>query len=344
MSALADFLIVGITGQDGALLASNLISKGFAVSGTYRRSGSSSLWRLGRLGITDRVNLHDYQIGFPEGLRRAIETEGPKAVFFAAGESFTASAFDSASRLMVANAVGAAEQIETMRAVAPEVPALFFGSSEVFGYRESAGQVVDQTTPMTPSNPYGVSKQAMSSLVTGYREIKGSPFYEAVLFPHESEFRDSSFVVQKIVQTVARWKVLPETFVTAEFGDVQSTRDWGSARDYMEILFQLVSGSPPGRYLVGTGISTSVLDVFRIVVEEAGESLSVDEQDVGGVLVGTGNPIPIANFGVRSLGNIGHGVVADFEKGSHDIKKPELGSLRETVRKMLAVEMKTLHG
>lgn len=340
---MADFLIVGVTGQDGALLANNLLSKGFSVSGTYRRSGSISLWRLERLGIVDNVSLHEYQIGFPEGLRRALEKEHPRATFFAAGESFTASAFDSASRLMVANAAGAAEQIETMRAVAREVPALFFGSSEVFGYRQSPGQLVDQRTPMTPANPYGVSKQSMSSLVNTYRESLGSPFYEAVLFPHESEFRDSSFVVQKIVQTVAKWLVFPGKFAPAQFGNLTSTRDWGSAKDYMEIIRQLVSGAPPGRYLVGTGVSTSVLDVFRIAVEEAGESLDVEQRGPGGTLVGTNNPHPIAHFGVRNLGNVGHGVVPDCQLLDPIVQDADLTGFRETIREMLAAQIQLLN-
>jgi len=294
------------------------------------------------MGISDRVSFHEYQIGSVAGLQRAIGEETPRAVFFAAGDSFTASAFDSASRLMVANAAGAAEQIEAMRTVAPGVPALFFGSSEVFGYRQLSGEVATDRTPMTPSNPYGVSKQAMSSLVSTYREVEGLPFYEAVLFPHESEFRDSSFVVRKIVQTVARWLVLPDVFVTARFGDITSTRDWGSAGEYMEILTQLVSGAPPGRYLVGTGISSSVLDIFRLAVEEAGESLSVAEQGAGGVLVGTGKQQPIGHFGVRNLGNKGHGVVADLALVDRTIKRASPVSLRKIIKEMLAAEIRTL--
>lgn len=286
------------------------------------------------MGIATAVTLHEYNIGHEIQLQEALAQESPGAVFLTSGESLTASSYASSVRLITANTAGAAEQISVIQRVCPEVPSVFFGSSEVFGYRENPGDIVDETALTNPSNPYGVSKAAMSQLIHLYREEFGLPIFEIVLFPHESEFRDPRFVIPKIVNSFAKFKNNPSA-PPVEFGDIESTRDWGPAESYMETIFELASREAYGRYLLGTGVAHSVLDIFHLASEVSETPIEVDMGGVKGEIISQKTGQTIARFGVRDLPSRGHGVTADSTKILAQVPKNEWLSLRDTINRMM---------
>ena len=341
---MSDFFVVGVTGQDGALLARELLARGHTVTGTHRRFSPTSFWRLEQMGIDDRIHFLEYEIGSPLNLQSSLLERKPRAVFFTAGDSSTASAASSPSWLMATNAAGAAEQIEVLRTVAPDTPAVFFSSSEVFGYQTRPGVRKNENSRRRPSNPYGISKIALGELLDFYRREEGMKFFEAVLFPHESPFRASSFLVKKVVRTLCKWSLSPHGSEVANFGSLDSSRDWGSAAQYMKWLVELAERGNPGSYVIGTGRHHSVWDVFLAT----GRALGIDLQKVKSnsvvQIVEQGSGSVIANAESRSLGNSGHGPVASTAKLRDELSIEAAIPFEDMVWEMVGFELALLRG
>ena len=336
---MADFLVAGVTGQDGALLAQALLSRGFSVIGTHRRFSPTSFWRLEEMGIVDQIRLIEYEVGSPLGLQSALMGMKPIAAFFTVGDSSTASSASSPARLMATNAAGCAEQIEVLRSVAPETIGVFFSSSEVFGYGESPGELRDENSPRRPSNPYGVSKVALGELVSFYRKNEGLKLFEAILFPHESYFRGSGFLVKKVVRTMSRWYLDGTNEDLPRFGSLASTRDWGSASEYMGWLIDLVEMGRPDSYVIGTGRSHSVWDIFQIVGEILGFELAQHSSDGFLEIVETSTGRTVALAEARSMANVGHGPIASLTKLRGELNSPEPAALRGVLAEMVSQEI-----
>lgn len=311
---MSDYFVIGVTGQDGSLLARELLRRGHSVTGTHRSFVGTSFWRLERMGIDKDINFVQYDIGLPLNLQSSLLESHPRAIFFTAGDSSTASSAANPSRLIVTNAGGAAEQIEVLKRSAPKTPAVFFSSSEVFGYQTQPGVMKSESSRRRPSNPYGVSKLAVGELVDFYRREEGMNLFEAVLFPHESPFRGSSFLVKKVVRALCRWSMSRSDVDVADFGLLEPTRDWGSAEQYMDWMVDLVEEGKPGSYVVGTGQHHSVWDVFRLVGSVLGLDLEkkVSNQDLK--IIERGSGLIVANAEARVLGNSGHAPVASIKK------------------------------
>lgn len=336
---MADFLVAGVTGQDGALLAQELLRRGFSVIGTHRRFSPTSFWRLEEMGIVDQIRLIEYEVGSPLGLQTELMRTKPIAAFFAVGDSSTASSPSSPARLMATNAVGCAEQIEVLRSVAPETTGVFFSSSEVFGYGESPGELRDESSPRRPSNPYGVSKVALGELVSFYRQNEGLKLFETILFPHESYFRGSGFLVKKVVRTMCRWYLYGASEDLPRFGSLASTRDWGSASEYMGWLIDLVLVARPDSYVIGTGRSHSVWDIFQMVGDVLGFELAQDFSD-GCLKIAessTGRTVALAE--VKAMANVGHGPIASPKKLRRELSSSEPTALRGVLAEMVSQEI-----
>lgn len=341
---MSDFFVVGVTGQDGALLARELLTRGHSVSGTHRRFSPSSFWRLEQMGIDNKIHFLEYDIGSPLNLQSSLLERKPRAIFFTAGDSSTASAASSPSLLMATNAAGAAEQIEVLRTVAPDTPAVFFSSSEVFGYQTRPGVRKNESSRRRPSNPYGISKIALGELLDFYRREEGMKLFEAVLFPHESPFRGSNFLVKKVVRTLCKWSLSPHRSEVVDFGSLDSSRDWGSAAQYMKWLVELAEGGTPGSYVVGTGQHHSVWDVFRATGRALGIDLRKSESELGVQIVEEGSGSVIANAETRSLGNAGNGPVASTAKLRAELSNEAPIPFEAVLREMVEFELAVLRG
>jgi GDPmannose 4,6-dehydratase len=273
-------LIIGVTGQDGSLLASNLLDRGIEVHGTFRRGASDKFWRINELGIREKINYHIYNIGnelaFSETLRHVM----PDLVFSLAGESFTALSFEEPKQFMRVNIESTVEQLEAIRAHTPKAKTFFAGSSEVFG-ECSLETKLDEASTFHPKTPYGVSKLTQYHLIQLYRENYGLNLFNGILFPHESSFRSAEFVTRKIVIGLTHRKY--GSAQPLQLGDLSMCRDWGNAIDYVDWMYCLVTKGTPGDYVFGTGKNTSVEEFLLTAAASMGIILEKRTTGSGGV-------------------------------------------------------------
>jgi GDPmannose 4,6-dehydratase len=274
-------LIIGVTGQDGSLLARNLIDRGIEVHGTFRRGASDKFWRLIELGVRDRVHFHNYNVGNELAFSEIVKIVDPDYIFSLAGESFTALSFEEPKHFMSINVESAVEQLEAIRQFAPTASVFFAGSSEIFG-EAPVDHKLNEDSKFHPKTPYGVSKLTQYYLVQLYREKYNLNLYSGILFPHESPFRSPEFVTRKIVIGLAN-RVCNDGPVL-QLGDLSMQRDWGSAIDYVDWMFKLVTKATSGDYIFGTGSNTSVKTFLIAAARFCGVALEQKQTNSPGVM------------------------------------------------------------
>lgn len=249
--------ITGITGQDGSYLAELLLSKGYAVHGLVRSlERAATAPHLSR--IRGQATLHAGSLQDPAmlaGLLRAIQ---PTEVYhFAAQPHIPRSWINPADTLLI-NSVGTAMLLEACRQC-PQVPRFFYASTcQVFGNPEQMPQ--DETTPVNPVNPYGVSKAAATRLVQLARENQGLFAVNGILYNHESPRRGPEFVTGKICHAAAAIKQGRQQVL--KLGDLDARRDWGDAREFVEGFWRSLQADQPDDYIFATGRLHSVRDVL----------------------------------------------------------------------------------
>lgn len=271
--------VTGVTGQDGAHLASRLLDDGWEVYGGFRRGSSNKTWRMDFLGITKRVNLVEFQLNEPQNLIEILQQIQPAEIYNLAGESFVADSFKYPGVTLEANTHGVLNMLEAVRLVAPESRLFCASSSEVFG-RGNDSRPVNEYTECRPSNPYGISKLAAQYFARLYRERYGLFTCSGILFNHEGPLRGREYVTRKITFNIARLKV--QGGPPIELGDLNSARDWGAADDYVMAMRAMLSMDQAQDLVIATGRLTSVRDFLRIAASAAGydpvfEGSGIDE-------------------------------------------------------------------
>ena len=262
--------VTGVTGQDGAYLAKLLMDKGWDVVGGFRRGSSDKTWRLRELGIESDLKLVDYSIGQGQQLSQLLAREQFDKIYHLAGESFTASSFEHPTLTLSSNIFGAVEILEAALASSRDATILLAGSSEVFGNanEQNGSNKVHELSRMLPTNPYGVSHLAINSLARIYREVYGLKVVVPILFNHESPLRGASFLTRKIslgISLLTAAKAAP-----IQLGNLDATRDWGCAQEYVRAMEDLVSSDTSGDFVFATGSRSSVRDVLTIASLAAG--------------------------------------------------------------------------
>ena len=248
-------LIIGVTGQDGSLLAKNLLNRGIEVHGTFRRGSSDKFWRINELGIREQINYHNYNIGSELAFSEVLRDSKPDLIFSLAGESFTALSFEEPKQFMNVNIDSTVEQLESIRVYSPLAKVFFAGSTEIFGESVPTG-FLDENSRQNPATPYGISKLAQLHLVRLFREKYKLNLYYGIMFPHESPYRSTEFVTRKIALGLVRRKFMGAK--PLQLGDLSMQRDWGSATDYVEWMYQLLLTNNPGDFIFGTGQNNTV--------------------------------------------------------------------------------------
>jgi GDPmannose 4,6-dehydratase len=261
-------LITGIAGQDGALLAQSLISKGIEVSGTFRRGSANNLWRLKELGIENKVTLHEYVIGSNALEFISIVKSGFDEIYHLAGDSFTADSFRHPLKTMTTNLTGCLEVLETCRDFAPATRIFLACSSEIFGKNLDNNHVLDELSPRSPKNPYGVSQSAILDLGNLFRDSYGLSISTGILFNHESHLRGTQFLTRKLSEGAARLKL--GAIDPIQVGNLDSRRDWGDASEFVELFQLLLSANKPGNYIFSTERLTSVREIAETIFVDAG--------------------------------------------------------------------------
>jgi GDPmannose 4,6-dehydratase len=264
-------VVTGITGQDGAYLASLLLDKGYKVFGTYRRSSMSSFWRIGYLGLSGHPNLElvDFDLTDPGSAFSLIDKTRPDEVYNLAAQSFVGVSFNQPITTANITGLGPVNLLEAIRSLKPDTKFYQASTSELFGKAQTVPQT--ESTPFYPRSPYGVAKLYAHWMTINYRESYGIFALCGILFNHESPLRGNEFVTRKISQSVARIKKGRQDYL--ELGNLSAKRDWGYALDYVDGMWRMLQHSKPEEFVLATGRAASVRDFVSMAFKAAGIEL-----------------------------------------------------------------------
>jgi GDPmannose 4,6-dehydratase len=249
-------IITGVTGQDGAYLAQLLLSKGYRVVGVARRSSHYGMatHRLDWLGITRDVEIVDGDLLDLGGMARIVRDVKPAEVYNLAAQSFVKTSWDQPALTAQATGVGVVNMLEAVRLEAPEAHFYQASSSEMYGLIQEPIQ--SETTPFYPRSPYAAAKLFGHWITVNYRESFGLHASSGILFNHESPLRGLEFVTRKVTDAVARIKLGLATEL--RMGNMDATRDWGHARDYVRAMWLMLQQDKADDYVIATNRTTSV--------------------------------------------------------------------------------------
>ncbi len=249
-------LITGITGQDGSYLAEFLLEKSYEVHGIHRRSSISNMGRIEH--ILDKITLHDGDLSDSSSLIRIINIVQPDEIYNLAAQSHVQVSFDVPEYSGDVDALGVLRILEAVRilGLAKKTKVYQASTSELYGKVEEIPQ--KETTPFHPYSPYAVAKQYGFWITNEYREAYGMFAVNGILFNHESERRGETFVTRKI--TLAAGRIAEGLQDHLELGNMDSLRDWGYAKDYVECMWMILQHDRPEDFVIATGEQHTVRD------------------------------------------------------------------------------------
>ncbi|RAM61672.1 GDP-mannose 4,6-dehydratase [Herbaspirillum rubrisubalbicans] len=279
-------LITGVTGQDGAYLAEFLLAKGYEVHGIKRRTSLFNTDRIDHLfqdpHISDgRFVLHHGDMTDSSSLTHIIQKVQPDEIYNLAAQSHVAVSFEEPEYTANSDALGALRILEAIRILGLTKKTRFYqaSTSELYGLVQEVPQ--KETTPFYPRSPYAVAKLYAYWITINYREAYGIYACNGILFNHESPIRGETFVTRKITRALARIKLgLQEALY---LGNLDAKRDWGHARDYVEMQWLMLQQEQPEDFVIATGVQYSVRDFVNAAAKEMGmkirwENTGVEEK------------------------------------------------------------------
>lgn len=257
-------LITGITGQDGSYLAELLLSKGYEVHGMTRRTSTMNFERI--RNIIDKIELHPGDLLDQHSLTSMVQEIQPDEVYNLAAQSFVETSWKQPVLTGEFTALGVTKVLEAVRLAKPDAKFYQASSSEMFGKVLETPQ--KETTPFYPRSPYGVAKVYGHWITVNYRESFNLFAVSGILFNHESERRGLEFVTRKVTHAAARIKLGKQDVV--ELGNLESKRDWGYAKDYVEAMWLMLQQDTPNDFVVGTGRTWSVEQLCKTAFDVVG--------------------------------------------------------------------------
>jgi GDPmannose 4,6-dehydratase len=276
-------LITGVTGQDGSYLAEFLLNKGYIVHGIKRRTSLFNTDRIDHL-YQDRHNkgvsffLHHGDLTDSSSLIRIIQEVQPDEIYNLAAQSHVAVSFEEPEYTANSDGLGALRILEAIRILGLEKKTRFYqaSTSELYGLVQEIPQ--KETTPFYPRSPYAVAKLYAYWITVNYREAYGIYACNGILFNHESPVRGETFVTRKITRALARIKLgLQDTLY---LGNMDAKRDWGHAKDYVEMQWLMLQQETPEDFVIATGVQYSVRDFVNAAAKELGMEIRWDGQGV----------------------------------------------------------------
>jgi len=269
-------LISGITGQDGAYLAEFLLGKGYTVHGIKRRTSLFNTDRIDHL-YHDRHEknvkffLHHGDLTDSSSLIRIIQDVQPDEIYNLAAQSHVAVSFEEPEYTANSDALGALRILEAIRILGLEKKTKFYqaSTSELYGLVQESPQ--KETTPFYPRSPYAVAKLYAYWITVNYREAYGMYACNGILFNHESPIRGETFVTRKITRALARINLGLQDCVY--LGNMDAKRDWGHARDYVEMQWLMLQQETPEDFVIASGVQYSVRDFVNAAAKELGMTL-----------------------------------------------------------------------
>jgi len=258
--------ITGITGQDGSYLAESLLKKGYKVYGLTRRTSTQNFARISKIIHDPNLELISGDLLDQHSLTIAIKDIEPDEIYNLAAQSFVQTSWNQPVLTGEITALGVTRMIEAMRIAAPNAKFYQASSSEMFGKVQETPQ--NENTPFYPRSPYGVAKVYGHWITINYRESYNLFAVSGILFNHESPRRGLEFVTRKIANGVARVKLGKQEYI--EMGNLDSKRDWGYAKDYVEAMWLMLQQDEPEDFVVATGETHSVREFLQISCKVAG--------------------------------------------------------------------------
>ena len=258
--------ITGITGQDGSYLAEFLLEKGYRVYGLTRRTSTQNFARIKHIIHNDHLELISGDLIDQHSLTGAVNDVKPDEVYNLAAQSFVQASWKQPVLTGQVTGLGVTRMIEAVRLGAPNAKFYQASSSEMFGKVRETPQ--NEETPFYPRSPYGVAKIYGHWITINYRESYDLFAVSGILFNHESPRRGLEFVTRKIANAVARIKLGKQDYV--ELGNLDSKRDWGFAKDYVEAMWLMLQQDEPEDYVIATGETHSVREFLDLACKEVG--------------------------------------------------------------------------
>lgn len=270
-------LITGITGQDGSYLAEFLLGKGYFVHGIKRRSSSFNTDRIDHIyqeQHSDNINLklHYGDLSDSSNLIRIIQDTQPDEIYHLGAQSHVAVSFESPEYTADIDALGTLRILEAIRLLGLEKKTRFYqaSTSELYGLAQEIPQC--ETTPFYPRSPYAVAKMYAYWITVSYRESYGIYACNGILFNHESPRRGETFVTRKITRALAKIKLGLQDCLY--LGNLDAKRDWGHARDYVEMQWMMLQQESPEDFVIATGVQYSVREFVDSAAIELGMKIS----------------------------------------------------------------------
>jgi GDPmannose 4,6-dehydratase len=276
-------LITGVTGQDGAYLAEFLLNKGYEVHGIKRRTSLFNTDRIDHLFQDPHVKdarfiLHHGDMTDSSSLVRIIQQVQPDEIYNLAAQSHVAVSFEEPEYTANSDALGALRLLEALRILGLERKTRYYqaSTSELYGLVQETPQ--KETTPFYPRSPYAVAKLYAYWITINYREAYGIYACNGILFNHESPIRGETFVTRKITRALARIKLGLQDCVY--LGNLNAKRDWGHARDYIEMQWLMLQQEKPEDFVIATGVQYSVREFVDAAAAELGLSIRWEGEGV----------------------------------------------------------------
>jgi len=276
-------LITGITGQDGAYLAEFLLKKGYIVHGIKRRASLFNTDRIDHLYQDPHVEHRNFILHYGDltdstNLIRIIQQVQPDEIYNLAAQSHVAVSFETPEYTANADAIGTLRILEAIRILGLEKKTRFYqaSTSELYGLVQETPQ--KETTPFYPRSPYAVAKLYSYWITVNYREAYGLYACNGILFNHESPIRGETFVTRKITRAMARISLGLQDCLY--LGNMNSLRDWGHARDYVEMQWLMLQQETPDDFVIATGKQYSVRDFVNAAAKELGMKIRWEGEGV----------------------------------------------------------------
>jgi len=270
-------LITGITGQDGSYLAELLLEKGYEVHGIKRRSSSLNTDRIDHIYQDPHMNHRNFVLHYGDltdstNLIRIVSQVQPDEIYNLAAQSHVQVSFDTAEYTANADAVGVTRLLEAIRLLNLETKTKFYqaSTSEMFGL--SDGKKLNEESKFYPRSPYGVAKLYAYWMAVNYREAYGIFAANGILFNHESPRRGETFVTKKIIRSAVRISQGKES--TLFLGNLDSIRDWGHAKDFVEGMWRILQYKEPSDWVLATGTAVSVREFAERAFKAVGIEIS----------------------------------------------------------------------
>ncbi|MFY8181058.1 MAG: GDP-mannose 4,6-dehydratase [Flavobacterium sp.] len=288
-------LITGITGQDGAYLAELLLSKGYMVHGVKRRSSLFNTQRIDHLYEDPHIDNQKFKLHYGDlsdstNLIRIIQETQPDEIYNLGAMSHVKVSFDVPEYTANTDGIGTLRILDAVRLLGLIKKTRIYqaSTSELYGLVQEVPQ--KETTPFYPRSPYAVAKMYAYWITVNYREAYDMYACNGILFNHESPLRGETFVTRKITRGVAQMAMgMQETLY---MGNIDSQRDWGHAKDYVEAMWLMLQQDKPEDFVISTGVTTPVREFIRMAFREVGVELEFNGKgiDEKGIVISTSNP------------------------------------------------------